>query len=291
MTVNKGVILCGGLGTRFLPATKSLPKEMLPVVDTPVLQYIAEEMAASGVTRICIVVSPGKEDIIRHFTENKLLADRLASGGKQRELEILKSIARGVDFTFVTQTEPKGMAHALLQAKDFVGGDPFVLSTGDDLVYASVPVSKQLISAFNVGVSAVIGGQSVADDKVCLYGIADTYGDAVDLGGKAFMCRSIVEKPRLADAPSNFAALGRYVLSAEIFEKISEISPDKRGELQVTDALKLLCGEGKACFYNFEGTRYDMGSKSGAVIAAIEYALRNPETKAEVEAYLKGLAK
>lgn len=288
MTVNKGVILCGGLGTRFLPATKSLPKEMLPVVDTPVLQHIAEEMAASGVTRICIVVSPGKEDIIRHFTENKLLAKRLADSGKTSELETLNSIARGVDFTFVTQHEPKGMAHALLCAKDFVGADPFVLSTGDDLVYAQQPVSSQLISAFTGDVAAVIGGQLVADDKVCLYGIAET-GEALGASGRAFKCRSIVEKPKLEDAPSRYAALGRYVLSAEIFDKISQITPDKKGELQVTDALKLLCAEGKGCFYNFEGKRYDMGNKAGAVIASIEYALRNPETKDEIEEYLKGV--
>lgn len=288
MKVEKGVILCGGLGTRFLPVTKSLPKEMLPVVDTPVLQYIAEEMAASGIDKICIVVSPGKEDIERHFTQNELLESRLAAGGKTKELGCVRSIAKGVSFTFVTQYEPKGMAHALLCAKDFVAGDPFVLSTGDDLVAADVPVSKQLISAFDGGCAAVIGGQYVSDDKVPLYGIAKT-GKAVSADGRAFECLTLIEKPKKEDAPSNYAALGRYVLSAAIFDKIDLITPDKKGEFQVTDALKLLCHDGKARYYDFTGKRYDMGSKAGAVIASIEYARKNPETADEINEYLKNL--
>ena len=290
MNVKKGVILCGGLGTRFLPATKSLPKEMLPVVDTPVLQFIAEEMVLSGIDKICIVVSPGKEDIERHFTKNDMLCRRLEAGGKTAELETVKSIGSGAEFTFVTQYEPKGMADALMLARKFVGDDAFVLSTGDDLVYADVPVSKQMIDAFDGNCDAVIGGQYVPDDKVSLYGIAAT-GGTVGGNERTLRCNHIVEKPAKADAPSNYAALGRYVLNSAIFDKISQIQPDKKGEFQVTDALKLLCNDGRAYFYNFEGKRYDMGSKAGAVIASIEYALRHSETKDEVFAYLKGLNK
>lgn len=288
MKINKGVILCGGMGTRFLPATKALPKEMLPVVDTPVLQYIADEMTKSGITRICIVVSPGKEDIVRHFTQNGLLISRLKAQNKQHELDEVESIGGGAEYTFVMQSEPRGMADALLRTESFVDGDPFVLSTGDDLVYSDVPVSKQLMGALDDGVDVVIGGQRVTADKVPLYGIA-AVGESRKTDSRALICRDIVEKPALADAPSDYAALGRYVMTSAIFEKITHITPDKKGELQVTDALKLLCREGRGCFYEFEGRRYDMGSKSGAVEATIDYALRSDETRDAITAYIKGL--
>lgn len=285
--VKKGVILCGGMGTRFLPITKSLPKEMLPVVDTPVLEYIVKEMIESGITEICFVISKGKEDIIRHFSKNIALECNLSHAGKTKELQLLNSIGSGAEFTFVYQDEPKGMAHALLCAEDFTEGQPFVLSTGDDLVYSNTPVTSQLISALVSGVDAVIGGQEVADDAVHMYGIANT--QIIPFVKNAYMCSGIVEKPKKEDAPSNFAALGRYVLTNAIFEKISKIEPDKKGELQVTDALNLLCLEGRACFYNFEGKRYDMGNKAGAVIANIEYALKLDETKEQIKAYLSSL--
>lgn len=286
--VKKGVILCGGQGTRFLPATKALPKEMLPVVDTPVLQYIVDEMIDSDISEICIVISPGKEEIVRYFSPKGKLEKTLRKKGDEKGLAALRRINRGARFFFAVQKYPKGMADALLKAKDFIGNDPFVLSTGDDLVHADVPVSKQLISAFDAGARAVIGGQTVAKEKIHLYGCADL-GDVMFGNERAHLCRTIVEKPKAEDAPSNFAALGRYVLTPEIFDKIAQIKPDKKGELQVTDALNLLCADGNVCAYDFEGYRYDMGSKAGAVQATISFALKHPETKVETEAFIKSL--
>ena len=287
--VRKGVILCGGQGTRFLPATKALPKEMLPVVDTPVLQYIVDEMIDSGVTDICIVISPGKEEIVRYFSPKGKLEKTLHKKGDERGLAALRRINRGARFIFAVQKTPRGMADALLKAREFVGGDPFVLSTGDDLVRADRPVSAQLISAFDKGCDAVIGGQMVSADKIHLYGSAKLGGNLFG-DPRAYACEGLVEKPKTPEeAPSLFAALGRYVLTPRIFEKISRITPDKKGELQVTDALKLLCADGNVCAYDFEGYRYDMGSKAGAVQATISYALRHPETSEETAAFIRSL--
>ena len=287
--VRKGVILCGGQGTRFLPATKALPKEMLPVVDTPVLQYIVDEMIDSGVNEICIVISPGKEEIVRYFSPKGKLEKTLRKKGDEKGIAALRRINRGARFIFAVQKFPRGMADALMKAKDFVGNDPFVLSTGDDLVRADVPVSGQLIAAFDKGCDAVIGGQMVAPEKIHLYGSAKLGGNLFG-NERAFECKGLVEKPANAEeAPSLFAALGRYVLSPAIFEKIGKIVPDKKGELQVTDALEMMCAEGRVCAYDFEGHRYDMGSKAGAVQATISFALRNPETREETEAFIREL--
>ena len=287
--VRKGVILCGGQGTRFLPATKALPKEMLPVVDTPVLQYIVDEMIDSGVTDICIVISPGKEEIIRYFSPKGKLEKTLRKKGDERGLAALQRINRGARFIFAVQKTPRGMADALLKAREFIGDEPFVLSTGDDLVRADKPVSAQLISAFDSGCDAVIGGQTVSADKIRLYGSArlgcNMFGDP-----RAFECKGIVEKPGTPEeAPSLFAALGRYVLSPRIFDWIAQIKPDKKGELQVTDARRRMCENCSVCAYEFEGYRYDMGSKAGAVQATISYALRHPETRAETAAFIRSL--
>ncbi len=286
--VKKGVILCGGQGTRFLPATKALPKEMLPVVDTPVLQYIVDEMIDSDITEICIVISPGKEEIVRYFSPKGKLEKTLRRKGDEKGLAALRRINRGARFFFAVQKFPKGMADALLKARDFIGSEPFVLSTGDDLVHADVPVSKQLVDAFDGGARAVIGGQTVPDDKIHLYGCA-SLGDEMFGNPRAHECKDLVEKPSKEDAPSRFAALGRYVLTPEIFDKIAMIKPDKKGELQITDALKLLCAEGGVCAYDFEGYRYDMGSKAGAVQATISFALKHPDTAEETAAFIKGL--
>ncbi|MBP5592589.1 MAG: UTP--glucose-1-phosphate uridylyltransferase [Clostridia bacterium] len=288
MKVKKAVILCGGQGTRFLPVTKALPKEMLPVVDTPVLQYIVDEMAKSGIEEVCIVISPGKEAIERHFSAYPELEESLKAKGDLDRLEKIENIGRGIKFTFLVQLHARGMADALYLTKDFVGKDAFVLSTGDDLVVADEPVSKQMLSAFGPGIAAIIGGQTVPDEKIHLYGCAKL-GEALPGCNRAHKCITLVEKPKVEDAPSRFAALGRYVLTGEIFDKIDMIQPDKKGELQITDALKILCDEGKVCTYDFEGNRYDMGNKTGAVKATIDFALRHPETAEEIKEYIKSL--
>ncbi len=286
--VKKGVILCGGQGTRFLPATKALPKEMLPVVDTPVLQYIVDEMIDSGVTDICIVISPGKEEIVRYFSPKGKLEKTLKRKGDEKGLAALNRINRGAHFYFAVQKFPRGMADALCKAREFIGNDPFVLSTGDDLVHADVPVSKQLITAFDCGAKAVIGGQTVPEDKIHMYGCA-ALGDEMFGQPRAHECKTLVEKPSRENAPSLFAALGRYVLTPAIFEKIGKIVPDKKGELQITDALRLLCEEGGVCAYDFSGYRYDMGSKAGAVKATISFALKHPDTAEETKEFLRSL--
>ena len=286
--VTKGVILCGGQGTRFLPITKAVSKEMLPVVDKPVLQYIVDEMIDSGIKEICIVISPNKQEIVNYFTENAELEQSLAKKGDDKGLKALAGICRGAKIQFAVQSAPKGMADALAQARSFIGNDAFVLSTGDDLVDAEVPVSKQLIDAYDKGARAVIGGQTVSPDKIHLYGCA-ALGEVMHDDERGRVCKTIVEKPEKEEAPSNFAALGRYVLTPEIFDKIAEITPDKKGELQVTDALKKLCSEGDVCAYDFEGYRYDMGSKAGAVQATVMYALKHSDTKAETAEFLKEL--
>ncbi len=286
--VKKGVILCGGQGTRFLPATKALPKEMLPVVDTPVLQYIVDEMIDSEITEICIVISPGKEEIVRYFSPKGKLEKTLRRKGDGKGLAALERINRGAHFYFAVQKLPRGMADALCKAREFIGDDPFVLSTGDDLVHAEVPVTKQLISAYECGAKAVIGGQTVPEDKIHMYGCA-ALGEEMFRHPRTHVCKAIVEKPSKEDAPSLFAALGRYVFTPAIFEKIGKIKPDKKGELQITDALNLLCADGDVCAYDFAGHRYDMGSKAGAVQATISYALRHPDTAAETKEFLRSL--
>ncbi len=288
MKVKKAVILCGGQGTRFLPVTKALPKEMLPVVDTPVLQFIVDEMIESGIKEICIVVSPGKEDIVRFFSPSPALERSLKKKGDEEKLSALKAIGKGAKFTFLVQKKAKGMADAVNLTKEFVGSDPFVLSTGDDLVSAETPVALQMMSAFRKGVTAVIGGQTVPDDKIHLYGCAKL-GPQLGSNERAKKCVTIVEKPAKEVAPSRFAALGRYILTPEIFAKIAQITPDKKGELQITDALKLLCEEGTVYTYDFEGYRFDMGNKAGAVKATLTYALSHPETSEEIKEYLKNL--
>lgn len=286
--VKKGVILCGGQGTRFLPVTKALPKEMLPVVDTPVLQFIVDEMIDSNVREICIVISPGKEEIARYFSAKGKLEKTLQKKGDAKGIAALRRINRGAKIVFAVQKHPRGMADALLQAREFVGNDPFVLSTGDDLVKSVTPVSAQLIAAYEKSGRTVIGGQTVPADKIHLYGCA-ALGDILFGDLRAHACRTLVEKPTAEEAPSRFAALGRYLLTSEIFDKIAQIAPDRKGELQITDALRLLCAEDKVCAYDFEGHRYDMGSKAGAVQAIIRFALEHPETAAETRAFLRGL--
>jgi UTP--glucose-1-phosphate uridylyltransferase len=296
MKINKAVILAGGMGTRFLPVTKAFPKEMLPILNKPALQYIAEEAAQSGISEIAIVINDEKEAVKRYFSAAPVLEARLRAANK-RDLLCLLAETTGLNVEFVVQSEPKGSGHALQCARGFIGGAPFALLNGDDVVYggadlfnnaadnAGIPATKQLCGAYGRFGKSVIGVQRVAAADVDKYGIVhETGGD-----GRVRFIDAVVEKPRKEDACGNLAALGRYVLTTEIFDALDEIKPAANGELQLTDAINMLCGRGGVIAYEFSGRRYDLGSRRGYVEANIEYALRDPEIGKATADFIKGL--
>lgn len=267
--IKKAVIPCGGKGTRFLPITKAVPKEMLPIIDKPCLAYIVDELIESGITEILIVSSPEKTEIEKYFKFDSALEDFLISTGKEAEAEMLRKIHENADVRFTYQVKPKGSGDAIYRAKDFIGKEAFVIALGDDLMYSEVPVSKQLVSAYEHANGSVIGVQRLDDDSIVNYGVAETeFSD-----GALHKIRRLVEKPSLDRLPSRLACLGRYVVTSKIFNKLETQTPDKKGEIQLTDALNKLSADGLYA-YEFEGRRYDMGDKFGAVTATVEYSLR-----------------
>lgn len=285
--ITKAVIPCAGMGTRFMPITKAVPKELLPVIDTPVLSYIVNEAKQSGVTDVLIVISPQKEEIRRYFSEDKELENKLLSAGKEDVVKILKDITDGVNVSFTYQNEPKGSGDAVYKAKEFVGNDPFYLAWGDDLIVNPYPVMAQLGDAYEKCGNNIVGVQTMLSDDIVKYGV----GDVVKSEGKLHYLKGIVEKPPLNALPSRLASLGRYALSSEVFDVIENTPVGKNNELQFTDTLALLCKEGKVCAYEFEGVRYDMGDKFGAMQAYTEFALNNAEFGDKYREYIKELAK
>lgn len=285
--ITKAVIPCGGLGTRFLPITKAVPKEILPVIDTPVLGYIVSEAIDSGITDIMIVLGRGKESIRNYFTPNSELIEHLESVGKKEYADILRKINRGANIVFAVQEKPLGSGDAILKAESFTGSDAFALAWGDDLMYSEKPVMGQLMSAYGKFGSTVLGVKYWAGDDIVKYGVADV-GES---DGRAYKCRGIVEKPPLDKIPSRLAALGRYILTPDVYDGIRRTAPGHGGELQLTDTLNAMCKNGNVYAYDFEGIRYDMGDKFGSVQAIIEYALRSEEFGEKTKNYLKGLAK
>ena len=285
--ITKAVIPCGGMGTRFLPITKAVPKEILPVIDTPVLAHIVNEAVDSGITDILIVLGRGKTAIRQYFTPTPQLEDALMQAGKTEFLEIVKKTYNRAHISFVRQEKPRGSGDAVRKARKFTGNEPFALAWGDDLIYARTPVMRQLIDCFENTGKSVLGVQTVFTDDIVKYGVAQTGAQY----GRAYECRAVVEKPPLDKLPSRLAALGRYVLTAEIYDEINAARPAAGGGLQVTDALNALCGKGGVYAYDFEGRRYDMGDKFGAVQATIEYGLRSPVFGESLRAYLQELCK
>ena len=284
--VKKAVIPCGGMGTRFLPITKAVPKEILPIIDTPVLAHIVNEAVDSGITDILIVLGRGKESIREYFSPNRELEIALIKAGKYDLVTSLKEMNKRADISFEYQPEPLGSGDAVARARSFTGSDPFVLSWGDDLIYSDNPVMGQLIEAYDKTGKNILGVQTVNTSDITKYGVA-----SVGAGeGRLYDCNAIVEKPPLDKLPSRLAALGRYVLTPEIYDKIALLKPNK-GELQFTDALNALAQEGKVCAYDFEGRRYDMGDKFGALQATVEYGLRSYEFGNEFKKYLRDLVK
>ena len=284
--ITKAVIPAAGLGTRFLPATKACPKEMLPIVDKPTIQYIIEEALASGITDILIISGRNKRSIEDHFDRSPELEMNLEEGGKDELLQMVKNIAN-VNIHYVRQKEPKGLGHAILCAKAFVGNEPFAVLLGDDVVYnEEYPCLKQLMDVYDVKGGSVLGCQTVPLEKVSAYGIVASEATADE---RIFKVNDMVEKPLIDEAPSRLAVLGRYVITPEIFEILENTAPGRGGEIQLTDALKVLAQHQDMYAYDFIGKRYDVGDKFGYLQATVEYALRRDDLKDKFVAYLKKL--
>ena len=282
--ITKAVIPAAGLGTRFLPATKACPKEMLPIVDKPTIQYIIEEALASGIKDILIISGHNKRAIEDHFDRNPELELNLQEHGKTELLEQVKAIA-DINIHYIRQKEPKGLGHAILCAKAFVGDEPFAVLLGDDVVYNDEnPCLKQLIDVYNATGSSVLGCQTVPQEKVSSYGIVAS--EATD-NERIFKVNDMVEKPAVAEAPSRLAVLGRYVITPEIFKILEHTAPGRGGEIQLTDALKVLAKEQNMYAYDFVGRRYDVGDKEGYLEATVEYALRRGDLREKFLEYLR----
>ena len=282
MKVKKAIIPAAGLGTRFLPATKAQPKEMLPIVDKPTIQFIIEEAIASGIEEILIITGRNKKCIEDHFDKSIELEMELEKAGKSDLLELVRDISDMVDIHYIRQKEPKGLGHAIHCAKTFVGNEPFAVLLGDDVVDSEVPCLKQLIDCYNEYKTTIVGVQPVDEDKVDKYGIVD----GIHIEDRVYKVKDLVEKPSVEEAPSNIAILGRYIITPQIFEVLENTVPGKNGEIQLTDALKTLIGQEAMYAYNFRGKRYDLGDKFGFIQATIEYALKKPELRENVLNYL-----
>lgn len=286
MKVKKAVIPAAGLGTRFLPATKAQPKEMLPIVDKPTIQHIIEEAVSSGIEEILIITGRNKRAIEDHFDKSVELEQQLRDTGKKDMLKMVEDISNMAEIYYIRQKEPKGLGHAINCARTFVGDEPFAVMLGDDVVYGDKPCLKQLIDCYNEYKTTILGVQQVAREDVYKYGIIN--GKHIE--NKVYKVKDLVEKPNVEEAPSNIAILGRYIITPQIFEILSTIEPGKDGEIQLTDALKKLSLKEAIYAYEFEGRRYDVGDKLGFLEATIEFALRKEEIKDDFKKYILGIA-
>jgi UTP--glucose-1-phosphate uridylyltransferase len=283
MKVRKAVIVAAGLGTRMLPASKVIPKEILPVVDTPAIQIIVEEAVASGIEEIIMVVSPGKTLVLDHFAPAEDLRRHLESKGKNDLVEILRRTVAPAKFITAHQNEPLGLGHAVLQARDEVGDEPFALFLPDDIIDSKKPCLRQLLDVAEQRDAPVVALLRVEHSEVSKYGIV-AVKPAAD---RLYELTGMVEKPTVESAPSDFAIMGRYVLPPEIFELIAHSKPGAGGEIQITDALLALSKRRKLYGYEFEGTRYDLGDRVGYITAQIGYGLKRPDVAARLRAYLE----
>lgn len=282
MKVQKAIIPAAGLGTRFLPATKAQPKEMLPIVDKPTLQYIIEEAVASGIEEILIITGRNKKSIEDHFDKSVELELELEKKGKDDLLQEVRKISDMVNIHYIRQKEPKGLGHAIYCAKSFIGNEPFAVLLGDDIVDAEVPCLKQMIEVYNEYKTTILGVQEVPQEDVNKYGIvAGKY-----IEDRVYKVKDLVEKPAIQESPSNVAILGRYIISPQIFNILENTEPGKGGEIQLTDALKVLAQKEAMYAYNFKGKRYDVGDKLGFLQATVEFALQREDLKEEFLRYL-----
>ena len=283
MKVKKAIIPAAGLGTRFLPATKAQPKEMLPIVDKPTIKYIIEEAIASGIEEILIITGRNKKCIEDHFDKSVELEMELEKAGKSELLELVRDISDMVDIHYIRQKEPRGLGHAIHCAKTFVGNEPFAVLLGDDVVDSEVPCLKQLIDCYSEYKTTILGVQTVPESETNKYGIVD----GIHIEDRVYKVKDLVEKPAVDEAPSNVAILGRYIITPQIFEILENTEPGKGGEIQLTDALKTLISQEAMYAYNFEGRRYDVGDKLGFLQATIEFALKKEELRDRFLDYLK----
>jgi UTP--glucose-1-phosphate uridylyltransferase len=273
--VTKAIIPAAGLGTRFLPATKAMPKEMLPIVDKPTIQYIVEEAIESGIEDIIIVTGKGKRSIEDHFDTAYELEQTLLKKKKFDLLEKVQETSKMVDIHYIRQKEPKGLGHAVWCARKFIGNEPFAVLLGDDIVQAEVPCLKQLINVFDKTHSSVIGVKRVPDDETDRYGIIDPELQQ----GRSYQVKNFVEKPKLGTAPSNLAIIGRYVFTPEIFMFLEKQDVGAGGEIQLTDSIHKLNQIQRVFAYEFEGQRFDVGEKLGFIETTIEFALQREELR------------
>lgn len=288
MKVRKAVIPAAGLGTRFLPATKAMPKEMLPIVDKPTIQYIIEEAIASGIEEILIITGKSKRAIEDHFDRSFEIELELEKKNNQELLDIVKRVSNMVDIHYIRQKEAKGLGHAIYCARTFVGNEPFAVMLGDDIVYTEdTPCLKQMIDCYNEKQASVLGVQTVAEENVSKYGIID----GQKLSDRVYTVKDLVEKPSKENAPSNVAILGRYIINPGIWDILAHTKPGKGGEIQLTDALKELASKESMFAYDFIGKRYDVGNKQGFLEATVETALRRSDLRDEFLDYLVKVVK
>lgn len=286
--VRKAIIPAAGLGTRFLPATKAIPKEMLPIVDIPTIQYIVQEAIESGIEEILIVTGKSKRAIEDHFDFNPELDQELEKKGNYELLELSRGVAGMVDLHFVRQKQPRGLGHAVLCGKTFVGEDPFAVLLGDDVVYnEDRPCLKQMIDVYHEYGSSILGVQTVQREAVSKYGIVD----GRMIANRLYHVENLVEKPSVDKAPSNIAILGRYIINPGIFSVLEHTSAGVGGEIQLTDGLLALSRSERVLAYDFIGKRYDVGTKMGFLEAGIEFALRREDLREEMSRYLKTLVR
>lgn len=285
MKVTKAVIPAAGRGTRFLPATKAQPKEMLPIVDTPTIQFVVEEAVASGITDILIITGKDKRSIEDHFDKSIELELCLERGQKKETLHDLRRLSEMAHIHYIRQGEQKGLGHAIMHARYHVGDEPFAVLLGDTIIESKKPCVKQLMDSYESMKGSIIGLEKVDRDKVSRYGIID----GKKVAQRTFRLSDLVEKPKVEEAPSEYAIGGRYVLTPSIFKYLDKTEPGKNGEIQLTDALRMQAKQEKVFGYHFEGTRYDIGDRIDYLITQVEYALRRPDLRERFEPYLMNL--
>jgi len=288
MRIAKAVFPAAGMGTRFLPATKAQPKEMLPLVDKPLIQYVIEEAVAAGIRNVTIVTGRGKNAIEDHFDVSLELERVLESRGKKDQLNEVRDISNMINVSYVRQKEALGLGHAILVARDAVGNEPFGVMLGDDIVHSSVPCMKQMIDLFEKLQASIIAASEVPHSEIHQYGVIR--GTPVDgFNGRVYRIQDVVEKPPASEAPSNLAIIGRYILTPEIFGILEKTRKGRGGEIQLTDGIRVLLEQQPVYAYMFEGTRYDAGDKLGFLKATVEFALRREDLGKDFRAYLRSL--
>jgi UTP--glucose-1-phosphate uridylyltransferase len=286
--VRKAVFPAAGFGTRFLPATKAIPKEMLALVDKPIIQYGVEEAIAAGCEQIIIITARGKSAIEDHFDVSYELEASLEKRGKSELLELSRAVSNMVDLAYVRQKEAKGLGHAVLMAKELVGNEPFAVILPDDVIDAPVPCLKQMIDVFDEVQGSILATQIVEGPAISAYGVLD--GSPLPDNPRVIEARGMVEKPKFEEAPSKNAIIGRYVLTPKIFDLLEKITPGAGGELQLTDAIKGLLKTEKVYGYNFDGIRHDAGDKLGMLKATVDFALKRDDLGPQFREFLKSLS-